>query len=159
MNITRRIVFSAGLASMFAIAACTTQQANTIGQQVVTDVNILSNGLTPILPQLAPSVPPDAQARIAVLVAQVQAAVNAIVPGMTAALAQPTVVTIGNAVNAIAAELQTVPGIPTNVRNTVTAAQALLPLIEVAVNMVIPVGASPSGMSPAQARMILRASR
>jgi hypothetical protein len=65
---------------------------------------------------------------------------------------------VENDVNAIVKAASAIPGPPAQVTVALTAAQVLLPVIEAAVNMVVPASAAAANaMTPDVARLVLKA--
>jgi len=156
---TRR-AFLAGTAglSAAALAACatgTTNQVVTIAQQVVDDAGLIANGIAAEvgpLQTLGVTLTPDTLTKIN---AGVTAAKN-LVAGMAANVALPLVQQIVADVNAVVAAVGAAGAtVPSSVQNVIGAAEALLPLVELAVGLVV--APKVGRMSPAQARRVLAA--
>lgn len=141
------------------LSACSTgQSASQVTAQVLTDINLEASGLANALPMLAAqhSIPPATVGQAEALVAKVQAAAATMSATVTSAQAQATGTQIETDVNGLVSLLAGMP-LPPAISGVLQAAVVLLPIIEAGVGMVVPVGASPSAMSAAQARMVLAA--
>lgn len=127
---------------------------------IATDVSNLSGGLQGMLVQIGQiglNIPTAIMSAVGTAIASLQKAADAIAATYTTAQALPLVQQVAAYVNAVVAALTTVPSLPSIISGILTAAQAILPIIEAAVGMLVgAVTASP--MSPSQARAILAAS-
>ncbi len=85
----------------------------------------------------------------------VQAAASGVAMASSKTTAQPEVVQLAGAVNAMVAALSEVPTLPAPVPEILAAANVMLPVLETAVGLPAPVGGTPSAMTPAEAAHIL----
>lgn len=155
MQISRRVLLGASALLPLGLAACVGQDAATIGQQVVTDVRLIANGLAAELPAISTLTGVDAAtlADINAKVAEALAAAQQVVAGMAQSAAQPLVQQIGSDVAAVLAALGGVTSIPTNVQQIIAAVEALLPVVMAAVGLFA--ARKATRMTPAQARVVL----
>lgn len=85
----------------------------------------------------------------------VQAASSAVARAANAEAAQPEVAQLVAGVNAMVAALSEVPSLPAPVPEILTAADVMLPVLEASVGLAVPVAASTTAMTPAEADAIL----
>lgn len=125
--------------------------------QIASDASNLAAGLQGMmaqLGQLALNIPTTVMSAVGTAITSLQKAADAVAGVYTTASALPLVQQIAGYVNAVVAALSSVPGIPTAIQLILQAAQAILPIIEAAVGMVV-TAVSATAMSPTQARQIL----
>lgn len=156
-SLTRRTLLrAAALIPVAAVVACTGQTVPQALQLAAQDTALLLSGLSPVVSQLTGLVSADSLAAAQGWLGKLQGAAAQLAGLSTTSAAVPVVQQVEQAVNAIvgvaAPLLAVTPAGP-----ILTAASVLLPVIEVAVGMVVPPAAG--GMTPAQARQILSASR
>jgi hypothetical protein len=131
-----------------SLSAC----SNTSVSAVANDVALIDSGLGTTLKALNVTLPPQATTALA----DITAAASAIGSADTTAAAQPIVQRVATDVLAVAqAVLPLVPG-GSAAYVAIEAAEVLVPAIETAVGLATNVGAAPGGMTPDQARLILR---
>ena len=123
----------------------------------VKDLKLVADGLAGVLPLLAPlglsaATTAEVQAWLARLEQIADAAVAAV-----PADGKATVGTFVQAAAAVVSVLSGVDGLPSSVTSILVAAQALLPIIQIAVGFLMTPRGSP--MAPAQARAVLAAAR
>lgn len=156
----RRSVLATIPAIAVALAGCaSTNSTATISNEAVTDLNLIATALEPLGDTVATmaGATPAIVAQVNTDVAQLAAAAQAVAPGISTAVAQPSVMTVASALQAIVNALQGF-ALPANVQSVLTAAEALLPLVQMAVGIAIAVAAPKAGaMTPAQARVVLAA--
>ena len=156
----RKLLTTAGLGAVsLGVAGCmTTGTPAVIANTVVTDASLIGDGLLSILSSVAATMGVSAPtvATLGTYLAQIKAAAAAIVPGIAAAAAAPSVATIGAALNNVVALLSGYT-LPASVTSVLAAARALLPIIETGVGIAIAVGAPASGLTADQARAVLAA--
>lgn len=145
-----------------ALAACTTTDATfdaTIAR-VSRDVQLIADGLNGVLKQLAtlniPALTPTLMSTLITAVSGVQGVAASIRSVTDQAAAQALVQKMGTYVNAVVSAIGSIPNLPPQIQTGIAAAAILLPLIETALNMVLPKSAPPKmQMSPEMARGIL----
>lgn len=155
----RKILALAGL----LLTACTTapdgtQQLNTpTVAQVSADVSLVAGGLQNALTALSAvpnlNIPTDTLNIAQASLSGLKTAAASIAGASSPAAAQPMVQQVETYVNTFVGAVSAVPGIPDNVRAYLQAANVLLPVIEVAVNMAVP---PPPADAAAQARATLK---
>lgn len=151
----RHFLASAGaLAGIAALAGCATGSPPLA--QVVADVQTIASGLSGAIEKLPPGIiPGGTPSVITAALADLQAVAASIGAADTAAAAQPLVQRVAVDVNVVVGALASLP-LPAPVSTAFQAAMVLLPVIEAAVGMMVPAGATPGAMTPAQARVVLR---
>jgi hypothetical protein len=155
----RRTLLSS-LALACITAGCSSINSGGTGATVTTaavnDAQLIVAALTPLGNQIATmsGVTPALVAQIDAEVAQAEAALPVIQPGVAQAVAAPSVTTIGSVVSSVVSALQGF-ALPDNVKDVLAAVQTLLPLVEAAVGIAIAVAAKPGAMTPGQARAVL----
>jgi hypothetical protein len=155
----RRALLASSVA-VLGLAGCATTTTSTVAATVVSDAGLIADGLLSLLTSVGSivGITPATVAAIGNYVAQAKAAAATIVPTITAALAAPSVQTIGSAVSSIMSALGSF-SLPASIQTLLTAAQTLLPVLETAVGIAVAVAATPGGMTADQARAILAAAR
>ena len=159
MNRRNLLTAAAVIAPAALLAGCATgQTASQVTAQVLTDINLEASGLANALPLLtaAKGIPAAIVAKAQAIIARIQVAAASMSAQVTSAQAQATVTQIETDVNAVVGLLAGMP-LPPAISGVLQAAVVLLPLIEAGVGLAVPVGAAPSAMSAAQARMVLAA--
>ena len=147
------------LAVPLALAAC--GPTNNVIATVSDDAIVIANGLQAILPRLATvaGMSTSTLAIIANAVASLQATAQALKGASSTAQAQGFVQKIETYVNTIVSVLASF-NLPPPIGDVLTAADVLLPIIEVAVGLVLPARARyramATTMAPDKARTILR---
>jgi hypothetical protein len=158
MIITKRFITGASFLAMLAIAACGLT-AEQITQDVVTDAQVLGTGLaadSAAFSELGAS--PATVSTIQGDLADLNTEASALNTSLTTTAAQPIVTKIEGDLNAVVAATATISNLPTSLEMKLEAAEVLLPIIEVGVNLATPTaGAAMNQMTPAQALAILRA--
>jgi hypothetical protein len=170
MNISRRSLLSAVAAAPLLSACAATIDQNV--QNVISDVNILANGLRGMIPQLTalnlPGLTSNVMGTVDAAIAGIQSVAAAVSAVTTTAAAQPLIQKIETYLNTIVGALAPLALLlPPPIGLIVTAATILLPVIEIAVGLLVnnvktmPVAASRQGaarvtMTADQARIVLR---
>lgn len=164
MTLSRRAALQRGLmlaCAPIALAGCATltgRTAATIAAQVVSDAQTIATGLSGVLPALTAlrTIPAATASSVSTLLSEAIGVAKSISSGMTASAAQPLVKQIEGDVNAAVQALAVLP-LPPSIESVLLAAQVLLPVVESAVGLAVPAGAVKGGMTPAQARAVLKA--
>lgn len=137
-------------ASVVGIAGCATGNPVTPAS-VANDIVLLSNSAQSALAQVkAVPVP----AAVVTAIADLKVVAQAIASADTVNAAQPLVLRVENDLNAVVAAGAAVPG---PIQVWLADAEILLPVIEAAVNMIVPASASVAAKTPDEARNALRA--
>jgi hypothetical protein len=158
MNRRSLLASIAPLATLAVLGGCaTTTPTATISNEAVTDLDLIASAFEPLGDAVASmaGATPAVIAKVNTDIAQLEAAASAVAPGVSTAVAQPSVTTVGSAVQSILTALQGLT-LPTNIQAVLTAAETLLPLIQAAVGIAVAVGAPTAAMTPDQARLILQ---
>jgi starvation-inducible outer membrane lipoprotein len=150
-------MLTSAAALALALAGCATAPAATISNEAVTDLNLIASAFQPLGDAVASmaGATPAVIAQVNTDIAQLEAAALAVAPGVSTAVAQPSVATVGSAFQSILAALQGLT-LPSNIQAVLMAAETLLPLIQAAVGIAVAVGASETAMTPDQARLVLQ---
>jgi hypothetical protein len=148
-----------------SIAACSTNSdgTKTINAPTVAtvsaDVSLVAGGLQNALKAAAAvpnlNIPTDTLNIAQASLAGLQGAAQSIAGASSTAAAQPMVQQVETYVNAFVGAVSAVPGLPDSVRAYLQAANVLLPVIEIAVNMAVP--QPPATATADQARAALSA--
>lgn len=145
---------------LMLVAACATQTPGTTPvattpATVVSDVNTIAAALQAELPALS-AIPGVNVGSVSSAIADVQKAASAVTAAMALTSSQSSVNQIAADVSALVGAIP--PGVlPPNVQTVITAAQVLLPVVELAVGLAAPAGATPTSMTADQARAVLKA--
>jgi len=155
MTLSRRTLLAT--ASLIPLAACAGATADL--SQVITDVGLIASGLQGALPSLVGSAGASVIAQITGWIADLQPIAAAIGGVTTVAGAQPLVTQIETILNSIVSLAATFT-LPTPFGPALAAAAVLLPIIEAAVNLLVPAASAAvhryaTAMTPAQARAVL----
>lgn len=150
----KHVLAGASALVLALLAGCATTQTPAT---VANDVALEAQSLSAVIPQLTAAgvvVPVKATDALADLhnVAALIAATDSV------GAAQPLVIRVEQDVNAFVGAMAGMP-LPPPIPTVLQAAVVLLPIIESEVNLVVPAKAAPSGMSPAQARLVLAGAR
>lgn len=159
MNRRHLLTAASAIVPAALLAGCATgKTASQVTAQVLTDINLEASGLANALPLLtaAKGISAAIVSKAQAIIARIQVAAASMTATVTSAQAQATVTQIETDVNAVVALLAGMP-LPPAISGVLQAAVVLLPLIEAGVGLAVPVGATPSAMSAAQARMVLAA--
>jgi hypothetical protein len=150
------------LLGVVALASCTTAPDGTKTIKTPTvatisaDVGLVAGGLQNALKAAAAvpdlNIPTDTLNIAQASLAGLQGTAQSIAGASSVAAAQPMVQQVETYVNAFVGAVSAVPGLPDNVRAYLQAANVLLPVIEIAVNMAVPV---PAAANADQARSAL----
>ena len=159
MNTSRRLVLRNAvvvapvLALLTGCAWLKGKTAQQITQAVLSDIALVASGLVNVLPQLSAivGVPPS----VAAIIADIKAVSGQLSANMTTTQAQPLVARIASDVQTLVQALIGIP-LPPAVSSALKAVQVLMPVIMVAVGLFAPSAAAPGGMTPDQARAVLR---
>jgi hypothetical protein len=147
------------LAGTTALTACV---SNTTLDAIASDITDIAQGFLGVTPIIAaiPGLASSALASISDAVGNLQQIAEKVRQAVSTIAAQPLVQQVETNLNAIIAVLANVPALPPVIQVVLQAATILLPLIEAAVNLVIPprlaARAAATHMSPDQARAVLR---
>lgn len=142
------------------LAGCARLQGLSASQQldqVASDVATIANGLAAVLPRLGQvrGIDPATVAKVGGYVTDLQKLSTALAKARTTPQAQPLVKQVESVVNAIAGSLVGL-ALPPPIGPAVAAAGVLLPVVETAVNLVVPPTPAAGGMTPDQARALLQ---
>lgn len=160
MNVISRRGLLCGTA-LTLVGACTAGNV-ALTEQIVSDVNSIAAGLSGVLPVLAAvkGVPADAIAKVQSIMAQVLEAANAIGQTTSQSAALPALQQFGALTGQVITLVTPFLGLlPPPWGTVVLAAQVLLPVVLSAVGLLQQqrgIAPSAGGMTPAQARLILR---
>jgi hypothetical protein len=120
---------------------------------VATDVSTIANGLAGAFASI-PGVP----SAVSTALTDLSNAASAMATATTQSAQQTVVQQVETDVNAIVKAASAIPGLPAQVTVALTAAQVLLPVIEAAVNLIVPASAAAANaMTPDVARLVLKA--
>ena len=159
-TITRRRLLSSTALVPFgaALAGCATLQAPGVPaglQQVAQDVALIAQGLGHATLSLPGLIPAGTLATVQKYLAQINQVAELLGQAPTAAAGAPLIQQLEGAINGIVAATGTLQ-LPGKWNDALAAVEALLPVIEVAVGLVVPTArAARSAMTPAQARQLL----
>lgn len=156
LTVDRRVMITGMVA---ALATGCSQLQSIIGaadsiKKVAEDVGLISSGLAPVVAQITQLLPADTVSKVTAALDVVSKGAAELNTAVSIPAGQTTVQKIANAANAIisvAAPL--LAGTPYG--QTLLAVQALLPVVQGAVGLFV-AQAGPTGVSPDQARAILR---
>lgn len=158
--VSRRRLLSASAIIPVAVAlnACTGMTASQVAAQAVSDVKLIASGLAGALPSLgnAAGIPAATVAAVGASIVKLQTVADAIGQAASNIDAQPLVQQMETLLNAAVGSLAGL-ALPAPFGPALTAAMALLPVIESIVGLVIAPKAAASAMSPDTAREILAA--
>ena len=161
-KLARRAVIAAAALLPSVLAACAGGSLAGI-QQAAQDALLIANALAAVLPQLAPLVPASTLATVTQAVQGIQAVATALANATTIGQAQSQVLQLEADLNAVIGALAGL-NLPGTIGQVLTAASVLLPVIELAVNLLNPplapavrALAAKTNMSVAEARLVLRA--
>jgi|GEM_PF-2993651 hypothetical protein len=151
----RTLIAACALTPLAACAGLTEQQ---IASRAVQDMQLVANGLNAAIPELATvtGIPVATLTNVSALFGKAVAAAQGVSASITATAAQSVVTQVVTYFNEAATMLSGLP-LPPAFSTTLTALKVLLPVVEVAVGLPVPVGAAPGGMTPDQARAVLAA--
>lgn len=121
------------LAALLALAACS-GGATVTPAQVANDVSIIGTDLNAALATSGLNTP----APVTAAVADINAVAKALAGSETMNGMQPLVVRVSDDLNIVIATLDGVPGLPPEISKALGAAEALLPVVETAVGLVVP---------------------
>lgn len=160
----RALLATTALVPAAALVACAGTTVPQALQQAAQDVLLIDNAFVAILPDLGPLLSASTLAIVQQAVTGIQSVAAAITGATTIASAQPLVIQLESDINAIVGAVAGL-NLPGTIGQVITAASILLPVIEVALNMILPaptpamarLRAQAAGMTPATARVILRA--
>lgn len=163
-HVTRRALLGSAAIAPIALAGCAELRGGSLPSaklaQVLSDVRDIASGLVGVLPSLGSiqGIPASVVATAGDYIVKIKDVSGQLASVTTASAAQPLVKQLESLVNALlAAVTPFVAGIPT-VGAIFAAANVLLPVIETAVGLIVPAQApAMAGMTPAEARLILRA--
>lgn len=142
--------------SALALAGCAGLSPAQIARQAVTDLGLIANGFAAGTPELASitGISAATLTSVSALFGKAQALAAGISATVTAETAKPVV----QQIEAYFGEALTLLGdllLPPPFSTVLTALNVLLPVVEAAVGLPVPVGAALGGMTPAQARAVL----
>ncbi len=147
------------LAAPLALAACNGMPPSQSIQTVAQDVQIIATGLGKTLTQLSalnlPGLTPAILDMAQTALAGLQTVSQAFAGVSTATDAQPLVIKVESYVNAFVGALSILP-LPPEIKTGLLAAQILLPVIEMAVNLAVPPKTVATTMTADQARAALK---
>jgi hypothetical protein len=144
-----------------ALSACSAQAVAQVSATAAYDLNLIANGITaeiPVINSLSPAVATDLQTAVSDL--QAAASLAGTIGTATAQnSAQSAVTQVASDIEAAVVALNSSGvALPASVSSVLSAAEVLIPEIEIALNMALPSTASaPYSMTPAQARAALLA--
>lgn len=145
------------LSALGALAACNAggvTAANTLGQQVVSDIGLIASGLAGALPGLTGAgLSATAIGTVSGYISQIQGLASGISTALTTTAAQPIVQQITSVLGEIVSIAG--PALPPPFGEAIMAAEVLIPVIATAVGIVSTATAAAPAMSPAEARLIL----
>lgn len=148
-----------GLLAVAPIAGCTassTTTANTIAQQVVSDVGLIATGLQAALPGLTTTAGISATtvSKVGGYVSQLQSLASSVTTSLTTTSAQPVIQQVISVIGQIAAVAG--PALPPPWGTAILAAEVLLPVIASAVGIAMAsTSAAAPAMTPSMARTVL----
>lgn len=149
-----------GLIAAVPLAGCagSTTTANTIAQQVVSDVGLIATGLQAALPGLTTTagVSATAVSKVSGYVTQLQSLASSVTTSLTTTSAQPVIQQIISVVGEIAAVAG--PALPPPWGTAILAAEVLLPVVASAVGIAMAstsAAAAAPAMTPSMARTVL----
>lgn len=155
--LARRSLFAA--VPFAALTACNGMPPSQNIAVVAQDVQIIATGLSKTLTQLSalnlPGLTPAILDITQTALAELQTVAQALAGVSTATDAQPLVIRVEGYVNAFVGALSILP-LPPEIKTALIAAQILLPVVEMAVNLAAPPKAAATTMTADQARAALK---
>lgn len=155
MIASRRSILLAACAAL-PLAACAGVTPAQLASDAVTDLGLIANGFTALLPEVSgiTGLSSGAVASIENFLSEAKTTASNVSATITQAAALPVVQQIETYFQE-ALNLLGVVSLPAPFSTVITALKVLLPVVEAAVGLTAPVGAAPGGMTPAQARAVL----
>lgn len=159
MNLSRRAALGGvSMGAVALLAGCAGLTASQVTQKIVTDIDLVANGLAKTIPTIQ-GLPSQYQPKVNKIVTDIgyiRGLTKSISSSMSATAAQPVVSQIVNDVNAVLSAAAALP-LPAPISTILLAASVLLPVIEVGVGLPVTASAPKTSMTPVEARAILRA--
>jgi hypothetical protein len=158
MILFKRAIVGVSVIALLAVSACAGQTAAQVTQTLLTDTTTMAAALKAEMPaiQAVQGIPAANVAQAQAALADLQSVAGMLNTSMTTTAAQPVIQKIVADVTTFNDAVLPFAG-ATPVAGILEAANVLLPVLEVAVNLVSPVGAAANSMTPDQAVAVLKA--